>query len=88
MYHKIKNTLAGLAVATAIIGMSYSVGRPPMYAQATPPSGIDAAASYVVPGLEAGIDQVQVARKRNRGMKSQLNMPFFSFAPLLPRRES
>ena len=90
MYYKIKNALVGLAVATAILGISYSVGRAPMapVARMTPAAQPSLDVDFSAPGIEAGIDEVQVVRKRNRGMKSQLNMPFFSFAPLLPRRES
>ena len=43
---------------------------------------------YSAPGIEAGLDSLQLERKRARGMQSQLSMPFYSFAPLLPRRES
>ena len=84
MYHRIKNTLAGLAVATAILGLSWSAGRPPTEIGAPaafPAVGLEAAA------LDAGIDAAQLARKRARGMRAQVSMPFFSFAPLLPRRE-
>ena len=83
MYHRIKSTLAGLAVATATLGLSWSVGQPPT---ATSP------ASYEAAGLESAaldlrVDPTHLARKRARGMRSQVSMPFFSFAPLLPRRE-
>ena len=30
MYHKAKNTLASLAIAVTMLGVSYSVGRPPV----------------------------------------------------------
>ncbi len=80
MYHKIKNTFMGLAVSVFIIGASFSVGHPPMPQPAA--SGLD------TPGIVAQVDSLQLLRKRNRGMRSQLSMPFFSFAPLLPRRES
>ena len=89
MYHRIKNTLAGLAVATAILGLSWSVGRPPT--EITSPAGFQApsftAAGLGSASLDAGIDPTALARKRARGMRSQVSMPFFSFAPLLPRRE-
>jgi hypothetical protein len=80
MYHKVRSTLAGLAVAMSILGVSYSIGRPPMQ----PAPQVD----FATPGIEAQVDELQSARKRIRGMKSQLSMPFYSFAPLLPRRES
>jgi hypothetical protein len=83
MYHRIKNTLAGLAVATAALGLSWSVGQPPT---ATAPAAYQAA-GLESQALEARIDPTLLARKRARGMRSQVSMPFFSFAPLLPRRE-
>ena len=82
MYHKVKNTIASLAIAMTMLGVSYSVGQPPMQVAAAP--GVD----FAAPGIEAGLDRVQMERKRVRGMQSQLSMPFYSFAPLLPRRES
>ena len=91
MYYRIKNTLAGLAVATAILGLSWSIGHPPI--GAIPNAGLDGAdngsdigASSIEAGLES-LDGLRDAHKRNVGMRSQLSMPFFSFAPLLPRRE-
>lgn len=80
MYYKVKSTLAGLAVAMSILGVSYSVGQPPMHRTVE--------VDYAAPGIEAQVDELQAIRKHNRGMKSQLSMPFYSFAPLLPRRES
>jgi hypothetical protein len=90
MYHKIKNTLVGLGVAMSMLGLSYSLGHAPMdpVARASHSASPTVSVDFATPGIEAGLDEVQVVRKRNRGMKSQLNMPFFSFAPLLPRRES
>ncbi len=84
MYYRIKNTLAGLAVATAILGLSWSVGRPPVQAAAHQDF---TAGAIDVPGIQASVDVLDPVRKRNRGMRSQLSMPYFSFAPLLPRRE-
>jgi len=80
MYHKVKNTLASLAIAMTMLGVSYSIGGAPVRTS----SQVD----FTAPGIEAGLDELQATRKRNRGMQSQLSMPFFSFAPLLPRRES
>jgi hypothetical protein len=80
MYHKVKNTMVGLAVATFMVGVSYTVGHPPLEHHAR----ID----FATPGIDAQLDPLQIARKRNRGIRNQLSMPFFSFAPLLPRRES
>jgi hypothetical protein len=83
MYHRIKNTLASLAVAMTMLGLSYSVGNAPV-AQARTVPRVD----FASPGIEAGLDHLQAQRKRDRGIQSQLSMPFYSFAPLLPRRES
>ena len=80
MYHKVKNTLASLAIAMTMLGVSYSISRPPMHSAPR--------VNFAAPGIEAGLDELQATRKRNRGMQSSLSMPFFSFAPLLPRRES
>ena len=80
MYHKVKSTLAGLAVAMAILGVSYSVGQPPTHRTVN--------VDFEAPGIEAQVDELQAVRRHDRGMKSQLSMPFYSFAPLLPRRES
>ena len=79
MYHKLKNSLAGLGVALSMIGLSLSVGHPPTLTQP----------QAVVPGagVEASLEELQAARESLRGMRSQLAMPFYSFAPLLPRRE-
>jgi len=82
MYHKVKNTLASLAIAVTMLGVSYSIGRPPMQVAEAP------RVDFAQPGIEAGLDQLQVEHKRVRGIQGQLSMPFYSFAPLLPRRES
>jgi len=79
MYYKIKNTLAGLAVAMSMVGVSYSVGHPPTQSAV----GMD----YQKAGVAAPLDELQAANKSLRSMRSQLSMPFYSFAPLLPRRE-
>ena len=79
MHYKIKNTLAGLTVAMSMVGISYSVGQPPT------PATVQM--DYKKPGVEVQLDELQAARQRVRGMRSQLSMPFYSFAPLLPRRE-
>lgn len=79
MYHKIKNTLAGAVVAIAMVGVSYSIGHPPIQATVK--------MDYKQPGVEAQLDELEAARQRLRGMRSQFSMPFYSFAPLLPRRE-
>ena len=78
MYYKLKNTFAGLAVAVALLGVSYAAGRPPM--------APDARFDIRSPGLETRLDTPQLSHKHN--LRRSLSMPYFSFAPLLPRRES
>ena len=79
MYYKIKNTLASLGVALSMLGVSFTVGHPPTAASAQ--------VALPAAGVEAPLDELQAARESIRGMRSQLAMPFYSFAPLLPRRE-
>ena len=80
MYHKLRNTLTGLAVAVSLLGLSYTVGRPP-HASVDP-------VDFSAPGYGAQADQSPDLRRSHESIKRQLSMPFFSFAPLLPRRES
>ena len=80
MYHKTKNTLASLAIAVTMLGVSWSIGGAPIQvAEAAPKSDLAA------PSIEAALS---VERERARGVRSQLSMPFYSFATLLPKRES
>ena len=79
MYYKIKNTLAGLAVAMSMVGVSYSIGHAPTQSTVH--------MDYQKAGVEAPLDELQAANKSVRRLRSQLSMPFYSFAPLLPRRE-
>jgi hypothetical protein len=79
MYYKLKNTLAGLGIALSMVGLSLTVGHPP--------TAVQAGAVAPAVGVEASIEDLQAARESLRGMRSQLAMPFYSFAPLLPRRE-
>ena len=80
MYYKIRNTLAALTVAVTMLGVSYSVGQPPQ----VPVGHIEFGAA----ALDAQADQATLAQKRSQAMRRQMSMPYFSFAPLLPRRES
>ena len=82
MYHKVKNTLASLAVAVTMLGVSYSVGRPPLQVADAP------RVDFAAPAIDAGLDRLQAERKRDLGIRNAISMPFYSFAPLLPRRES
>ena len=75
MYHKVRNTLVAVTVAMAMLGAGYGVGSPPNdYA-----TGIDMAAA----STDAS-DPME--GKRILGVRRHLAMPFFSFAPLLPRQ--
>jgi hypothetical protein len=78
MYYKLKNTLAGLSVAVALLGVSYVAGRPPMAS--------DTRFDVTSPSLETRMDAPQVLRRHS--LRRSLSMPYFSFGPLLPRRES
>ncbi len=78
MYYKLKNTLAGLTVAVALLSVSFVAGRPPL----TPDARIEMSA----PSLQTGLDAAPISHKHS--LRRSLSMPFFSFAPLLPRRES
>jgi hypothetical protein len=78
MYYKLKNTLAGLGVAVALLGVSYAAGRPPMAS--------DARFDVSSPSLETRLETPQLPRKHS--LRRSLSMPYFSFGPLLPRRES
>jgi len=79
MYYKLKNTLAGIAVAVALLGVSYAAGRPPTASDA-------ARFDISSPSLETRLDAPQLSHKHN--LRRSLSMPYFSFGPLLPRRES
>ena len=84
MYHKVKNTLASLAVAITMLGVSYSVGRPPVQVAEANAPRVEMSGD-----LEAGLDSLTAERKRELvGIRNAISMPFYSFAPLLPRRES
>lgn len=78
MYYKLKNTLAGLSVVVALLGVSYVAGRPPMAS--------DARFDIGSPSLETRMDAPQLPRKHS--LRRSLSMPYFSFGTLLPRRES
>jgi hypothetical protein len=77
MYHKVRNTLVAAVVAMTMIGAGYGVGSPPNdYA-----TGLDMAAAA---GASDAIDPLE--GKRILGVRRHMAMPFFSFAPLLPRQ--
>jgi hypothetical protein len=81
MYHKAKNTLASLAIAVSMLGVSYSIGGAPVQVvEAAPKVELQSA------GLEADLERL--TERNKRAMQSSLSMPFYSFATLLPKRES
>jgi hypothetical protein len=79
MYHKVRNTLVAVAVAMAMLGAGYGVGSPPSDYDGTG-LGIVAANAVAADALDP------LARKRILGVRRHMAMPFFSFAPLLPRQ--
>jgi hypothetical protein len=78
MYYKLKNTLAGLAVAVALLGVSFVAGRPPITAS----PHLQGSA----PSMQSDVDGANLSHKHS--LRRSLSMPYFSFGPLLPRRES
>lgn len=80
MYYKLKNTLVSLSLSLSMLGVSYLVGQPPTTAK---PSH----AHFSTPSLATQSEAGHIAHKRSLGIKRQLSMPYFSFAPLLPRRK-
>jgi hypothetical protein len=78
MYHKVRNTLVAATVAMTMLGAGYGVGNPPSeYRTAI---GVSTQANASVDG------DLVAARKRILGVQRHMAMPFFSFAPLLPKR--
>ena len=76
MYHKVRNTLVAASVAMAMLGAGYGVGAPPSEYN----TGLDLS-------TQADLDDSDLlARKRILGVQRHMAMPFFSFAPLLPRQ--
>jgi hypothetical protein len=80
MYHKVRNTLVAATVALAFLGAGYGVGNPP----ADFHSGLDLS-SQVRLGDDVADSDI-TARRRILGVQRHMAMPFFSFAPLLPRQ--
>jgi hypothetical protein len=77
MYHKLRNTLASLAIVASVLGVSYSVGQAP----STSTSLLATNFNDIRPGNEL------IVQERGQGSgKHRLIMPYFSFASLLPRR--
>jgi hypothetical protein len=76
MYHKARNTLVAASVALAMLAAGYGVGNPP----SEYPTGLDLTAQS---GAAA---DVVASSKRARGVQRHMAMPFFSFAPLLPKQ--
>jgi hypothetical protein len=78
MYHKVRNTLVAATVAMAMLSAGYGVGTPPSEYR----TGIDLSTQADT----AGDSDVLAARKRILGVQRHMAMPFFSFAPLLPKQ--
>ena len=78
MYHKARNTLVAATVAMAMLSAGYGVGNPPSEYR----TGIDLSTQADV----VGDSDVLAARKRILGVQRHMAMPFFSFAPLLPKQ--
>lgn len=81
MYHKVRNTLTGLAVALSMLGVSYGIGQPPV-------ASVGEGPHLVASALEIDRDEVSETVRHKASLRRHLSMPYFSFAPLLPRRES
>ncbi len=79
MHNKLKNTLTGLFVAFGLIALSVAAGQAPHRSVAA----VDAPASL----MTLADTDVAPIRKRNPIRKGQIVMPYFSFAPLLPKQE-
>ena len=78
MYHKVRNTLVAATVAMAMLSAGYGVGNPPSEFRS---------ALAVSTQADASVDgDVLAARKRILGVQRHMAMPFFSFAPLLPKQ--
>jgi hypothetical protein len=77
MYHKVRNTLVAATVAMAMLGAGYGVGNPPSEFH----DGLDIASQ-----ADAGSTAEAKAHKRMRGVQRHMAMPYFSFAPLLPKQ--
>jgi hypothetical protein len=79
MYHKVRNSLVAATVAMTMIAAGYGVGSPPADYGTSPFTQI---ASEAMPATAAEA----LARKRVLGVQRHMAMPFFSFAPLLPKQ--
>ena len=78
MYHKVRNTLVAATVAMAMLSAGYGVGNPPSEFRS---------ALAVSTQADAAVDgDVLAARERILGVQRHMAMPFFSFAPLLPKQ--
>lgn len=80
MHNKLKNTLTGLFVALGMVALSVAAGQEPRHDVAT----VDAPATLIT--LEAA--NAAPVRKLAPIRRGQIVMPYFSFAPLLPKQES
>ena len=83
MYHKVKNTLAGLGMVALFVAGGLFFSEPV-------PAGSTPVAPASLPAVQARVaDQALVlvlARTRSQ-LRLQAGMPYYSFGALLPRRE-
>jgi hypothetical protein len=78
MYHKVRNSLVAATVAVALLSAGYGAGNPPAeYGTSLGEFAVDATPLSATELL---------ARKRILGVQRHMAMPFFSFAPLLPKQ--
>jgi hypothetical protein len=83
MHNKFRNTLSGLSVALAMLAASYGVGEPPKAPVGEGGHPLVGSSVLIVP-----VDRGNDSRKRGQTARRHISMPYFSFGPLLPRRES
>lgn len=81
MYHKVRNTLTGLAVALSMLGVSYGIGQPPQ-------ASIGESTTLVASTLDLDRSDASETLRHKASVRRHLSMPYFSFGPLLPRQES
>ena len=81
MYHKVKNTLAGLGMVALFVAGGLLFSEPV-------PAGANRAPT-ALPAVQAQADEALVlvlARTRSQ-LRLQSGMPYYSFGALIPRRQ-
>lgn len=82
MHSKIRNTLYSLAIALSMLAASYGVGQAPQAATG------DRGLAALTDARSAPDGRPARPGKRAQAIRRHISMPYFSFGPLLPRRES